>query len=311
MPHQPNLPSRPNLPRLKPGEQVIIADPGRRRLLGGAYADQMDLTAAREYDAMRPRYPQAAVEAVLAAGPTPAAQVPTDQTPTDQSAEAAGAQGPPVRVADVGAGTGIMARQLLRQGPDRVSLVHAVEPSRTMTQVLEEEAAADVGSGRLEIHLASAEDTGLEAAAVDVVVAAQAWHWFEATTAQREAHRILAPGGAMAIVSNHLDTTDPWVHRLTRIMRAGDVHRPGWSPPLNPRLFAPAETVELRWTRRLSADELRRLAATMSSWLRAGEKERARRRENLDWYLAEHTGLAADDAVELPYLTVLHTARRR
>ena len=140
---------------------------------------------------------------------------------------------------------------------------------------------------------------------------AQAWHWFEVAAVQREAHRILAVGGAMAILSNHLDTSDPWVHRLTRIMRAGDVHRPGWVPPMNPRLFAEPRTEEFTWSRRLTADQVRGLATTMSSWLSAGEKERARRRANLDWYLQEHSGLAGGDVVELPYLTVLHTAARR
>ncbi|OSM42520.1 class I SAM-dependent methyltransferase [Nesterenkonia sp. PF2B19] len=251
----------------------------------------MDLAAAREYDALRPRYPKAAVEAILGAAST-----------GDGS----------LRVADVGAGTGILTRQLLAEGRQRVAWVHAVEPSRLMTQVLEESVAVEAElRPRLQIHLTSAEDTGLEEGAVDVVVAAQAWHWFEAGTVQREAHRLLVEGGALAIVSNHLDTSDPWVHRLTRIIRAGDVHRPGWSPPLNPRLFARPRTEEFTWSRRLTADDVRRLAATMSSWLRAGPKERARRRENLDWYLGEHTGLAGDDVVELPYLTVLHTAGTR
>ncbi|GAA3050549.1 MULTISPECIES: class I SAM-dependent methyltransferase [Actinomycetes] len=251
----------------------------------------MGLAAAREYDELRPRYPKQVVEAIL--GPV---------------ARVSG----PLRVADVGAGTGILTRQLLAAGEDRVARVHAVEPSGPMTQVLQETVDDDEElRRRLQVHLTSAEDTGLEQGAVDVVVAAQAWHWFETGAVQREAHRILAERGALAIVSNHLDTSDPWVHRLTRIMRAGDVHRPGWSPPLDPRLFAPPRTEEFTWSRRLTADDVRRLAATMSSWLRAGPKERARRRENLDWYLDEHTGLAGDDVVELPYLTVLHTAQRR
>ncbi|GAA1171786.1 methyltransferase domain-containing protein [Nesterenkonia xinjiangensis] len=284
---------------------MVIADPGRRRVLGGAYAEEMDRPAAREYDSLRPRYPGTAVEEVLGAANVGRA---------------------PLRIADLGAGTGILTRQLLDVGADRVGQVHAVEPSHVMTQVLAEtlddgdqtsggqtsdgEGAGAAGS-RLQIHLTTAEDTGLPEDGVDVVVVAQAWHWFEVAAVQREAHRILAAGGAMAILSNHLDTADPWVHRLTRIMRAGDVHRPGWVPPMNPRLFAEPRTEEFTWSRRLTADQVRGLATTMSSWLSAGEKERARRRANLDWYLQEHSGLAGGDLVELPYLTVLHTAARR
>ena len=48
-----------------------------------------------------------------------------------------------------------------------------------------------------------AENTGLPGGAFDAVTAAVCWHWFDADRAAREALRILAPGGALAIV--HFD----------------------------------------------------------------------------------------------------------
>lgn len=264
----------------------MITDGARRRRLAEAFAADADVAQAAEYDAVRPGYPAEAVERILAPGP-------------DSSAG---------RIVELGAGTGILTRALLAGGADVV----AVEPSPSMAEVLRTTGApADAGSGALEVVESRAEDTGLAAGGADVVVAAQAWHWFEPQAAAAEFARLLAPGGTAAVVSNHLDVSDPWVHRLARIMRAGDVHRPGWTPPLDPAAFEPVSTEHTGWTRTITGDGIRRLATTLSSWLSADDADRARRRENLDWYLDEHLGLAAGEEVALPYLTVLHTARRR
>ena len=262
----------------------------------------MDLAQAREYDALRPRYPDEVVAHILATG-------------------AAGAAGEAAqRIVELGAGTGILTRALMRSGQGQgqgqregvsIEALEAVEPSAIMAEVLRQRSGDAVDQGLLRVHRSTAEDTGLEAGGADVVVASQAWHWFDAPVVQREIHRILAPGGVLMIVSNHLDTEDAWIHRLTRIMRAGDIYRPGGAPALHPGLFLPVETMETRWTRELTSAGVRRLATTLSSWLSAGEKERQRRRANLDWYLGEHTGLAPEDQVVLPYVTVLHAARRR
>jgi SAM-dependent methyltransferase len=42
-----------------------------------------------------------------------------------------------------------------------------------------------------------------------VVLAAQAFHWFEAEAALREFHRILRPGGGAALIWNERDEADP------------------------------------------------------------------------------------------------------
>lgn len=105
-------------------------------------------------------------------------------------------------VADIGSGTGISSEWLLRHGFE----VHAVEPNREMR------AAAEHWLGqRPAFHSVpgSAQDTLLPAACVDLVVAAQAFHWFQAQAARCEFSRILKPGGWVALIWNerHLDTT--------------------------------------------------------------------------------------------------------
>lgn len=302
----------PSRPKPRPAQQALITDPERRRRLGAAFAEDTSAEGAWRYDELRPRYPQALVEHVLDAV---------------RSTGSIGA-GPPV-VADLGAGTGILTRALLARGAS----VHAVEPSAAMIQVLRarsaeraaqgegdldagqaagqpvrQPAGQAAGQGRLQVHQATAEATGLIPASCDVVVAAQAWHWFDDDLVQDEVRRILRAGGVLAVVANYLDTSVPWVHRLTRIMRAGDVYRPGWTPPVDPARFSAWETTQIRWERGITPEQIRELATTLSSWLSADESARARRRANLDWYLDEHLELSPGEPVSLPYLSVLHTS---
>lgn len=291
----------PSRPKHRPAQQALISDPERRRRLAASFAEDTSLDEAWRYDALRPRYPRPVVDRLLAAAAT------------DH----------PV-IADLGAGTGILTRALLARGAQ----VHAVEPSVAMTEVLRARGAErdavdpsgqparpeprqDDEHARLQVHRTTAEATGLAEASCDVVVAAQAWHWFDDTLVQEEVRRILRAGGVLAVVANYLDTSVPWVHRLTRIMRAGDVYRPGWTPPVNPAHFTAWDTTPHHWERQITPEQIRQLSTTLSSWLSAEEPARARRRANLDWYLDEHLGLPPGEPVTLPYLTVLHTSVSR
>lgn len=296
----------PSRPKPRPAQQALITDPERRRRLAAAFDDDTTLEAAWRYDALRPRYPEAAVKQLLAAatGHLPAGQdgMRQDTARLAAAGQAAGDAEAPV-IADLGAGTGILTRALLARG----AYVHAVEPSAAMLQVLRARSPEDqLGPARLQLHQATAEATGLGQASCDVVVAAQAWHWFDDALVQEEVRRILRPQGVLAVVANYLDTSVAWVHRLTRIMRAGDVYRPGWTPPVDPARFDAWHTTQTRWERGITPDGIRELSTTLSSWLSADEPARARRRENLDWYLDEHLGLTPGEPVALPYLTVLH-----
>lgn len=98
-------------------------------------------------------------------------------------------------VADVGAGTGIWARRLLDAG----CRVLALEPNDAMRQAGREQLGA---RPRLSWHAGTAEATGLPGGSVDLVTAAQAFHWFDRARARVELGRILAPGGWMAVIWN-------------------------------------------------------------------------------------------------------------
>lgn len=89
-------------------------------------------------------------------------------------------------VADVGAGTGLSAEPFLGHG----NRVIAVEPNEEMRAAAVARLGAHAG---FEAVAGSAEATGLADASVDLVVAAQAFHWFDPVRARRELARILRP----------------------------------------------------------------------------------------------------------------------
>lgn len=234
------------------------------------------------YDLVRPAYPDEAVAAVL--GPA--------------CGGGASAQSSPLRVADIGAGTGKMSELLARAG----ARVDAVEPSEAMRA----QASSIPG---VTWHDGVAEYTGLPDATFDIVMFAQSWHWVDSERAGAEAARILAPGGALAIVWNQMDVSVPWVHRLTRIMRSGDVHRPD-HPPTPGGGFEPMRLTQVAWEDVMTPEQVLTLGTTRSSYIRSSPDGRARMQANLRWYLYEHLGYAPGEDVVIPYTTLVWRGER-
>ncbi|MES2696278.1 MAG: class I SAM-dependent methyltransferase [Verrucomicrobiota bacterium] len=99
-------------------------------------------------------------------------------------------------VADIGAGTGIFSALLLDAG----WRVAGVEPNEKMRRAAEERLGGRAGFVSVD---GTAEKTGLAEASVELVTAAQAFHWFRVEEARREFARILRPGGWVALIWNH------------------------------------------------------------------------------------------------------------
>ncbi|MGE8149946.1 methyltransferase domain-containing protein [Pseudomonas vancouverensis] len=120
-------------------------------------------------------------------------------------------------VIDLGAGTGKFTARLVDTGAQ----VIAVEP---VPQMLEKLSAAFPGV--LAVN-GTAMDLPLPDASVDVVVCAQAFHWFAGSEALTEIARVLKPGGKLALVWNLRDTQVSWVPKLDAIVNAleGDTPR--------------------------------------------------------------------------------------
>jgi len=116
-------------------------------------------------------------------------------------------------VADVGSGTGISARLLLRSG----ATVYGVEPNESMRRAAE----ALLGTEeRFHSVAGTAEDTTLADASVDLVTAGQAFHWFDRTRFRAEAGRILRPGGRVALFWNRRRTdASPFLRAYEQLLR--------------------------------------------------------------------------------------------
>ena len=162
----------------------------------GRFSDRAD-----DYVRYRPDYPAAAIDWVL-----------------DGLGEPAG-----LRVADVGAGTGISSRQIA----DRGAAVIAVEPNAGMR-------AAATPHPRVTQHDGAAEATGLAAQSLDLVLSAQAFHWFHQRDAIAEFHRILRPGGRLALMWNQRSHQDPLTKAYIEAIRAVNGEHPAET-----RLFDP------------------------------------------------------------------------
>lgn len=148
---------------------------------------------AHDYARFRPSYPATAIDAILAGLRPPAELV----------------------AADVGAGTGIAANLLA----DRGVRVVAVEPNAAMR-------AAATSHARIEWRDGVADATGLADASVDLVVVAQAFHWFDVARTTREFQRILRPDGRLAIVWNRRVRDDAFTLGYRLAFEATDTEAP-------------------------------------------------------------------------------------
>ncbi|HWL09747.1 MAG TPA: class I SAM-dependent methyltransferase [Planctomicrobium sp.] len=98
-------------------------------------------------------------------------------------------------VADIGSGTGIFSRLLLEAG----YRVWGVEPNGAMRQAAEEQFRDNPKYVSLP---GSSEQTGLPDGSVQLVTAAQAFHWFDLHRTRREFVRILQSPGNVLLVWN-------------------------------------------------------------------------------------------------------------
>jgi SAM-dependent methyltransferase len=116
-------------------------------------------------------------------------------------------------VADVGSGTGFLSELFLKNG----HVVHAVEPNAEMAEAAARALAPFPGHHPVP---GRAEETGLPDRAVDLVVAGQAFHWFEPVATRIELRRILRkPGGPVVLVWNVRRTDTPFLREYEALVR--------------------------------------------------------------------------------------------
>lgn len=119
--------------------------------------------------------------------------------------------GKPV-VADIGSGTGIFTRLLLQQD----LRVFGIEPNANMRQAGAEYLAQ---YGSFTSIDGGAEDTGLDDASVDLITAAQAFHWFNNEASRIEFARILKADGKLALIWNKRRLEQPFQQAYDALLR--------------------------------------------------------------------------------------------
>jgi ubiquinone/menaquinone biosynthesis C-methylase UbiE len=143
------------------------------------------------YVQFRPGYPSALVQTLL------------QKTPLETGAV----------VADVGSGTGIFTQLLL----DQRLKVFAIEPNANMRNAAEVLFADYPHFTSID---APAENTGLADNSLDLITAAQAFHWFNNAATKAEFRRLLKPDGKLALIWNKRKVSQPFQHAYDAVLKA-------------------------------------------------------------------------------------------
>ena len=192
-------------------------------------------------------------------------------------------------VVDLAAGTGKLTRPLAETGAE----VIAVEPIAEMR--------ARIGAAAARALDGTAEAIPLADASADAVTVAQAFHWFDGPAALAEIHRVLRPGGSLAVVWNRRPLEHPVHAAIERIIapyhRDEPRHRGGaWRAAFDATsLFGPLEERTFEHARPHDADALADRVGSTSFIAALDDGPQAN-------VIAAVRALAAGGPVELPYV---------
>jgi len=159
-------------------------------VIAGAASTERFTDRAASYARARPGYPEAIAPMLARELALPAGAV----------------------VADLGSGTGLSCEPFLRAGFE----VIGVEPNEAMRAAGDRQLAA---YPRFRSLAGSAEATTLPEASVDLVIAAQAFHWFDVPRARAESLRIAKrPASAALIWNDRSATGSPFAEGYERLL---------------------------------------------------------------------------------------------
>jgi SAM-dependent methyltransferase len=200
------------------------------------------------------------------------------------------------QVLELGAGTGKLTEQLRALGHQ----VLATDPLEPMLRHLRERVPGTPAA------LATAEAIPARARSADVVVGAQAFHWFDHARALPEIARVLRPGGHLALTWNLRDDRVPWVKRLGALIGTHEQDNDPTHILLSSHLFGFVESATYRHWQPLDRERLRDLVLSRSNIAVQSEPERDRVLRKVDALYDEY-GRGADGML-LPYVTHCYRA---
>lgn len=236
---------------------------------------------AAAYEAARPSYPESVIRQIESLVPAREA-------------------------VEVGAGTGKATALLARDG----LRLTCVEPSREMAAVLKARNLPGV-----DVVVSTFEEWRGIPSSIDLLFAAQAWHWVDSETSLAKTMSLLRPGGAIALFWNipvdrcggHEETYRRHApHLLTdpdeRIKRRDDHD---WDVDMRRAGFVDVGRVTHRWSETLTAEQYRARYATYSDHIMLDEPTRSRLLDALEADVKGWGGTA-----DLEYRCEVFTARK-
>lgn len=202
-------------------------------------------------------------------------------------------------VVDLGAGTGKLTRSLVETGAE----VLAVEPGDAMRAELER-ALPQVKALR-----GSAERIPLPDVGVDAITVGQAFHWFRFDEALPELHRVLRPGGGVALIWNGRDHDSPLQNEIKALLEpfvpSGRAVAPHTSSHLaESLLFHSFEQRTFRFVQELDADALVGRISSISFVAGSTAEKQAELERKLRELAARSGGVVA-----FPYVTDVYVSR--
>ena len=226
--------------------------------------------------------------------------------PDDAIAWSVGTHG--TQVVDVGCGTGKLTARLSTLGHNVVGVDRSEQMLRTMTR------------RGLRAVRGAVEDLPFKTGSVDVVTAAQAFHWFDRSRALSELRRILRGGGQLALLWNFRDERVAWVRALSEIIGSDDAmsRTTGDPEPFKEGVraalerasgFSSIEMREFRLEQALDKDALVGLVASRSYVAVLPEAERQELLGRVARLCTTHQDLRGTSTFVLPYRTLAYRAR--
>ena len=199
-------------------------------------------------------------------------------------------------VLELAAGTGKLTRGLVDQG----HAVFATEPDEAMLEVLRERVP------EVSAKVATAEEIPANDRSVDVVVVAQAFHWFDHGAALAEIARVLKPGGHLALVWNSRDERIPWVRRMGEILGRQDLDTSSAEHLVQSELFGFVEETTFKHWQEVNRESILDLARSRSNFATMDEAERE---DNLTRVLAFYDDYGRGmDGMQIPYVSRCYRA---
>jgi SAM-dependent methyltransferase len=248
-------------------------------------------SAAERYDAARPDYPHELFDDLV------------------ELAELR----PGARLLEVGCGTGKATRPLLTRGFSVVCVELGAQ--------LAEQARRNLVGTPFEIHVEPVETWDDEAGGFDLVYAATAWHWVDPALRYRKAHRLLRPGGHLAVwnaLHAFPEGFDPFFTDIQTVYDAiGESYGEAWPPPTPDRAPDMADEIEATdlfenvrvrryvWEMLYTAEEYIALLETFSGHLSMS----ASKRERLYDEVRKRINSRTEARVRRHWYAILHVAR--